>query len=626
MAMLVFLVLLLGICAMLSELLDRRLEEVLPLAACTVTLLVYGFALMGMLRVGTMAVLALCALCLPGAVALAVKRKRLGALMRRLLTPAALIYALLCVAIFVANTGKLVHTWDEFTYWADSVKVMTLQGVLPTDPATRSLYGSYPPALPLWEYAVQVVNSLLGKSFDESLLFMGYQSLMVAFFMPFFRGLRFRRPLEWAACLAGVPLCVLIAFRHGFDLLYSDAMLGVLGGFVCVWPLLFSVRDRFSLFTLCAALALLVLTKEAGLLYALAGVAAAYVCVRTQGSAPGLGRKAAAKLAVWPLVSVAVARLSWSLHVAATGATAQATFSNPVNLSLLFSPEGAWRRTTVRNFLYKFFENVVPVRGLNISISFFLAFVLLAVGFAALYIAVRKSAESLRLKRIVRLMFLTAALYIAGMGVAYVFKFYEDEALRLASYTRYLSIALLSTGFALFVCMINLRAVYIPGGMSRRASAFALAALMVFAPGESLLDAVTRLDAQASQNAQAEYTDMEARVRALCKTGTERIYIVSTDSKGFEFYFMRYRLRPLVVGDEPWNPIDGQLADNRFVAQRTPAEFMQCLTDGYDLLVLYHTSKDFERDYGSLFAKPAILADGQIYRVDRERRLLVPAE
>lgn len=40
-------------------------------------------------------------------------------------------------------------------------KSMTLQGVLPADAAARSLFASYPPALPLWQYLAQTVNGLL---------------------------------------------------------------------------------------------------------------------------------------------------------------------------------------------------------------------------------------------------------------------------------------------------------------------------------------------------------------------------------------------------------------------------------------------------------------------------------
>ena len=115
MAALVMLVLLVCACSLFCELFQRRLEEVVPLAACAIVLLMYGFALAGLLRAGALVALGLCAASLPAALILAVKRRGLRALLGRLLTPAALIYVLLCLASLVANAGKPVHTWDEFT-------------------------------------------------------------------------------------------------------------------------------------------------------------------------------------------------------------------------------------------------------------------------------------------------------------------------------------------------------------------------------------------------------------------------------------------------------------------------------------------------------------------------------
>lgn len=624
MAALVMLVLLVCVCALLCELFRRRFEEVLPLAICMIVLLIYAFALIGLLHVGALATLGLCAACLGMALGLAARRRSLRTLLGRVFTPAALIYALLCLAAIVANIGKPVHTWDEFTYWADAVKIMTLQGVLPADATARSLFASYPPALPLWQYLTQTVNGLLGGGFDEGLLFTSYQCMMLAFFMPFLRGVRFRRPLEWLACAACVPLCVLIAFPRGLDLLHADMIVGVLGGFACAWPLVFSVRDRFSLLTLCTSLSVLTLVKDAGLLYALAGVAAAYVCLRTQSGEPPLARGNAARRALWPLGCVVAARLTWSGYVAAMGATAQATFSDPVSLGVLLSPEGAWRRTTLRNFLYKFFEAIVPVGDTDMSISYFLAFVLIGAGFALLYGAARKSKLALRLRRTAWVVFAAAALYIFGTGLTYVFKFYEDEAVRMASYERYLSIAVLAAGFVLFACAVCLRRPWTQDGMGRRASVLALAALLAVSPVESALNAITRLDAQAAMQKQAVYLDAEARVRALCETGQERVYILAPGSGGFEYQVMRYRLRPLVVLDAPWNPVDDPAVEDRFTSCLSPEELMAELLKS-DLVLVFGSTEAFEETYGALFAQPPREETVQIYRVDRENRLLVPA-
>ncbi len=454
---------------------------------------------------------------------------------------------------------------------------------------------------------------------------MAYQWLMVALYMPFLDRLSWRRPLEAALCGLLVPLSAMAVFPLAFDLLHSDALLGVMGGFVCAYPFLDGRRDRFSLATMGVLLFVLVLTKEAGLLYALAGVATAVLCT-------GSGRPSRRTLvqAGLMLLCVAVAKGSWAVHVAATNAAAQSTFSDPISLSVLLAPDQAWRRTTLRNFLYQFFESIVPVQGTDGNISYFVAFVILGAGFGALYAALRRRGAQKEtaagFKRLWGVVFATAALYIVGTGLTYTFKFFEDEAVRLGSYTRYLNIAVMAVFFVLFVCAVRLREPALPGGLTRRGAALALAAFMLFAPFTRLLNAVTRLDAQAAYEKQEGYLAMEQRVRALAVRGDERIYIIAAGSGGFEHYVMRYRLRPLYVGDEPWNIVDGRPAENRFMAQRTPEAFWQCLSEGYDLVVLYTLTDEFQQTYGSLFQDPQTMAEGQIYRVDREAQQLVLAQ
>ena len=55
MAALVMLVLLVCACSLFCELFQRRLEEVVPLAACAIVLMMYAFALAGLLRAGALA-------------------------------------------------------------------------------------------------------------------------------------------------------------------------------------------------------------------------------------------------------------------------------------------------------------------------------------------------------------------------------------------------------------------------------------------------------------------------------------------------------------------------------------------------------------------------------------------
>lgn len=323
------------------------------------------------------------------------------------------------------------------------------------------------------------------------------------------------------------------------------------------------------------------------------------------------------------VLSVAAARGSWSLHAALMNATAQATFSNPVSLSALREP---WRRTALRNFLYKFFDPIFPVQATDYSISYFMVLVLLAAGFALLCYLTKNAQEQKGLRRLTAVAFTAVGVYIAGMGVTYGFKFYEDEAVRLGSFTRYINIPVEMLFFILFACCLAMRGPCWENGLPRRATAAALAAFALFAPWNSLLNSVTRLHAQAAAQYQEEYIEMAGRVEALCPGGTERVYVVASDSGGIEQVILRYRLRPIEVNADAWDVfIDGREED-RFTSRRTFEEFAECVIYGYDYLVLYKTTDAFEKDYGALFAEPEKMADRQLYRVDKEAKKLVLIE
>ena len=123
---------------------------------------------------------------------------------------------------------------------------------------------------------------------------------------------------------------------------------------------------------------------------------------------------------------------------------------------------------------------------------------------------------------------------------------------------------------------------------------------------------------------QAVYLDAEAGVRALCETGQERVYVLAPGSGGFEYQVMRYRLRPLVVLDAPWNPVDDPAAVDRFTACLSPEELMEGLMES-DLVLVFGSTEAFVQTYGSLFPQLPQEGEVQIYRVDKENRLLAPA-
>ena len=621
MAIVCFFGIILGVCALYAELADKRFEECLPLASCSVIAVLYAAGLAGKLAEGVWAAVALAAVSGLSALILALCRRHLRKWAGSLFTPGMAIYVALCAAVYVANAGKPIKGWDEFSYWADAVKIMTQQGVLPSDPVGRSLFASYPPALPLWEYLLQRLHFMIsGTLFDESMLFMSYQWLMFALYMPFVAHLKWRRPLEWMVCGAVIPLVALSVNASAYNELYSDVLLGTIGGFAAAYPFCKRKMDPFDWGTQMAVLFVLVLVKDAGLLFAIAGVVSAGLSVWRQ-SEKGFKRFLPVLLCG---MAAAAARLSWSVHVNAVGAAAQESFDQPIRLGLLLQPDQHWRITTLRNFIYRFFEADFTVKGIGIQISYFLLFVVLAAVFAVLYLSVKNRETACRIRGLAAVTLGSAGVYIAGMGVAYLFKFYEDEAVRLASYARYMNIAVMMIVFALFACLVQMRRPLWEHGIGRRTAAGMLAFFMLFVPVTSALNAVSRFDAQTAQISQSRFLALEQKVFSVADED-DRVYLIAAGSKGYERLIMRYRLRPMYVGDEPWN-IGIGVEEDRFTSERTVEDFRKCLIEKYDLLVICALNDEFSRTYAELFEEPETLAEGQVYRVNAETGLLQLAE
>lgn len=100
----------------------------------------------------------------------------------------------------------------------------------------------------------------------------------------------------------------------------------------------------------------------------------------------------------------------------------------------------------------------------------------------------------------------------------------------------------------------------------------------------------------------------------------ERVYVLVQGSAGYEYYIMRYRLRPLLVNDAPrCLPADGTA--DRFSAICPPDEWWNVLMqENYGYVFVVSADEAFCRDCGKLFDRPNRIGTAQLYRADREKQ------
>jgi hypothetical protein len=255
-----------------ASVLNRKIEETLPVTMLGAMLVLYGFYAFDLLRLGRAAVIAACAALIAAAAVKLFLRHGLAAFVKgSVLTPQMAVYAGLTVFFYFLSQGKLVGVWDELRLWGSLPKALHAYGTLQLG-AESSLYAfsqSYPPAMPLLQYFFASFSPV----FSEGSLFFTRAWFGLALLLPLTRGMTWK---NWHGLIAVSFLMVFLPywlttndpdFAYYYESLFVDAPAGILCGFLCWQAMDGSDQDWFYAAVLCVSLAALTLMKDFGVLF-----------------------------------------------------------------------------------------------------------------------------------------------------------------------------------------------------------------------------------------------------------------------------------------------------------------------------------------------------------------------
>ena len=155
-------------------------------------------------------------------------------------------------------------------------------------------------------------------------------------------------------------------------------------------------------------------------------------------------------------------------------------------------------------------------------------------------------------------------------------------------------------------------------GMLRQRTIVALTtALMLLVAWPYVLDALARTGVSASIAYHAPYEamaqDIKTDIEADGAQHDGSVYILFDDWN--HFLTMRYRLRPLVVGDEPYLTESDAVVDVK-AERKTAEELREIIVGKYGYVLVTSMVDDFMERYSELFENPADIAENRLYRVD----------
>jgi hypothetical protein len=627
MTFLIVLAVLLSAAFSLSYLIQSSLLISLPTAVFGITAVLYIFGLFNQLLVGFWVALAAIALATLVSIALLVKDKELLAHLKSLLSPGLAIFVSLALFSFLLTRGMQLSSWDEFSHWGTIVKATFLfDAVGPYNPVELG-FRNYPPSLSLFEYFV----TKLGGAWLEGNIFWAYQLIIWSLFTPFLAQLRWRR---WGQLFVIVPLVFIapLAFFNSLNVTLIDPLLGMLFGYGLAITYVGNILQWRLALHVGLAIFMLTLAKDAGTF--MAALVVVLYLVRLLAAKKinpeEWSWKRFAILGSIPTLSLVASNQSWSALVRAR--VEAPAFSSPIDIGAFFG--------ALRGEGPAYWQEILSTFGFGISNypinndgALGIPQLQLIVLFA-IVLAIAEWQVSRRMGRrfgfaSIGTVVIGAIAYTYGLLILYLFRFGEYEAVRLASYERYLGTYWV--GIALFVALITIW--LFAGNASSQATSgsktntegmaelvaagIVVLGLFVLSPVQKLGEFFANPHGYSSQ-VRAQFEPVLEQAKQAGIQPGDKVWIIAQHTTGFEYWVMRYSLMENETNDANWSL--GSKADENDVwtVEKSASEWAQELAD-YDYVVVVRSTESFAQEFGDLFGNQSDVTSSSVFRVEKER-------
>ena len=613
--LLLFFYLILSSGSLLGATIGKRFEECLPVTASCITLFIYAFSLFGFLGAGVRVALILSIGAILFSAYRMVKSKKISEYIKYIFTPGWLVFTVFFFVLAYLDHGKVATNWDEFSHWMLCVKDMFVYGDLTTNPLSIDAFKSYPPAMAVFQYFYIRLRDLIGfdAHFFEWKAYHAYQVLAVSF-MTFFLGkTKWKDAHVWMIFAVGAALIPSVFYEWYFGSIYIDAFIGICAGCGFAGIMLSDKEDRRIqvVYEICIC-AMLTLSKDVGFMFAV------FVSVSFALSVLISRRRKNQMIAFMPMIIAVICKISWKYKLSADNV--QIAFGNRIDFfhylrMLILHDDKTYRQEVVDNSIKEFFLGKAGFHGFfDQMTNAVFALALLILSICMILVLSRHVEKGYRGSYRIALIspVITIFLYAMFIGGVYAYRFSKAEAVGLASYNRYLGMALLSGILAFFLsliyCICKMNAV-------RMAAWIIALALMVFillsVPYDNLYLFVRGYYKTESVMNRWKYVELSNLIQATVSSEDRIGYI--DQSNGIEAAVLSFELRPQRVC-----LIDtiSESGDNL-----SPDELLERIVSSYDYLVILDADKELYDGYAIMFGE--VPCDKSIYKIDKDNNRLI---
>jgi hypothetical protein len=571
---------------------------------CSVALLLYPCALLGVLEIGFFSTFALGL----GFIAHHLIINRLSFKVDRDCLWNLVILSPLFILYFSIPLDFNFLLWDEFSFWASSIKlIFTTDSLFNKD--SPIFFKSYPPLQQLFQYF------FLKSSFWSEKNVLYAQTFWVLSGVLCVQACFIKSKVNLAFAFL-ISSSFLYFFSYSYSTIYNDQLLGVCFAasvaLACQQP-----KHWRSTIAWYISMGSLVLLKEIGLLLALISLGVFLIngfFNSEKATSVPLRLKATATRGFTGTLLIVILIGSWRLY--ASSLENARTF-DLTSVSKLLSFDVSMRSAQT---LSEFVRRIFKPSYLQVSESFaiwspsLITFVvILLVCSIILTCSCSHRPERQRMGAVFAWIYLGLVGYIGALLMSYLIVFTEYEGVRLASFERYVStyiLALLLLTYALTVSTLEAKG---PGRVKLLQSAFTVIVLML-SPSSFFQDLRQIQTTRPEKELRVRLEAFANRIKPLMQMN-EKVYFIAQNTNGLERTMFYYGMLPYTSSMSWCWSIGAKYFDGDVWTCNTN---LQDIVQGYDYLALYKVDQQFWDRAGTLFTPSSRGGDSGIYKINRD--------
>lgn len=608
----------------------RKFSDTIPFSFMGTIIVLYICGAFGFLKAGVYLILAGALALLILSVVRLVKEKRFGESIRADFGLEGLSFILIYAVLVILNFGRFAWFTDELSHWMYCVKAMSrINDFAANYTMSQAMFPSYPPGMALLQYFFQKLHEIFEGTivFCEWRPYVAFQLFAVVLFFPCLPRMKYHKAVK--PILFGAAMLIPLVMYPGFYVssILIDPMIGVMAGAGFVYLLMDDHRSLTGKTVYISMLcAILVLMKDAGMFFAVftAATFVLYMLLGDRdkdkpGEKKGMIRKCS--VAAIPLVVSLCAKGSWSLILNCY--QTPRSFSNPIQigeyLRLFFSGgDTTYKQETVDQFKRAFVDSTgfQIHNGITISYLLLVAGLLLATVVLTILLVrnAKKEGKTGKSRIIIALgmmLSLQTVVYIFFLGAIYISSFGEYEATTLASYERYIRMAILPQAIGVFwaaLCWLQTKK------KLRLLAVIPVALVLVLCPVQTTKNFVTREIVQNSVAQREPYRRIQEAAEKEFRQDDRIFYLSDSGTDGL---LMRFIVYPNHISGSCQNAKE-EISDTQWIRDR--------ILNTCDYLVVDHVDEGTAEKFRSLISSQEALQGGKAYKINQQASLLVPAE